>query len=243
MNRIHIWIVAVALLLLAGCRATGLDASTSEPVSGNTEPPEVSSSINTEPPKTIELHGLAELEKMRQMLTCQDESELDAYLSSVLGGGAESREDLTAFVDLMESLPIMTLIDGDITWLSHQSANGIAFVTVKSADGEWMRLEYRLSVKDIPAHIDALKTSGEIGEAEETENLQTVNGRIKVYSENKKAHSTEKGDLYTWLMSIDGILTNVVYYTEKTEPVDLSKTLNKVQITDLTDIARTQNVK
>ncbi len=240
MKKIAIWNIVIALLLLVGCHATGLDASTSEPISGNTQITEASSSSHIAPPKTIELQGLADLEKMRQMVTCQDENELDAYLRSIPGGGAESREDLTKFVDLVESLPIMTLIDGDITWISYSSPSetnkDIAFVTIKSANGEWTRLEYRLFVKDIPAQIEAMKVSGEISAAEKIDNLQTTDGRIKVYSENKKAHSTEKGNLYTWLMSIDGVLTNVVYYTEKTELVDLSKTLHSVPITDLADM-------
>ncbi len=240
MKRIVILVSVVILLFFSGCRLAEPEDTVKEAVSDNKGTIETSSldeDIHKEPPESIDVRSLSELEKMRWMITQPDDRYFEQYLRSVAGGGAHGREDLIAFVDLVETLPVLSLIDGDITWISYkpdtQNGTEFAFVAIKAPNGEWTRLEYRLFVEDIPAEIRALKAAGEISATPEIDYWQTADGRIKVYSENKKAHPTEKGDLYTWLMSIDGILTNVVYYTESAEPVDVTDILVSASITHI----------
>lgn len=58
------------------------------------------------PSPAISLRSLAKLDEMREMITCTDEEELNKYLRSIEGAGARSRDDLIAFVNMIESLPI-----------------------------------------------------------------------------------------------------------------------------------------
>ena len=133
------------------------------------------------------------------------------YLRGVEGGGAESREDLISFINLIDSVPMINLIDGDITWIAHyynigssgEKTNGTLYVSTVSDNGDWTRIEYKLFETDINTEIEKMRTDERNLDEENTDSFTSDDGKIKVYYQTKKKHPSGTGDMYEWIASID----------------------------------------
>ena len=194
-----IWAIGCLLLSLT------LLAACSEPTSSNEGA--------SDPPPSISVRSTQELNTMRQMIACEDEAELMQYLSGIEGGGADSREDLKFFVDLIDSVPYVKWIEGDITWISYRISDvaETLYISLETPNGDWTRIEYDLSLRDTEQEIEARLATQEVGERFSTP-LRSGDGRILVYHEMRKAHPSGQGELITWLVGIDGMLANIVFY-------------------------------
>ena len=104
-------ICCVVVILVLGLRDFGSDTHQEPPISITHQEPPISISISVD--------SLAELDKMREMISCTDEEVLNNYLRSLSGGGARSRDDLILFLNVLDSLPILEIIDGEIIWISY----------------------------------------------------------------------------------------------------------------------------
>ena len=87
------------------------------------------------PLPTISLQSLAELENMREMVACEDEQALLDYLHSIVGGGAQSRQDLIDFLHLVDNTPYVQMIDGEITSLTYNKTDERFSVSVEAEIG------------------------------------------------------------------------------------------------------------
>ena len=183
----------------------------------------IDSESNTlqEPPLSIsiDVDRMAELDKMREMISCTDEQVLNNYLKSLSGGGVRSLDDLILFVNVVDSLPILEIIDGEIIWISYffddtDKEDDVVFISTKSANGDWVRVEYLINESNVGAEIKRREAAGEFRHSTIDTPIQSNDGRIQVYSEVREDHPSGIGYLINWNVVVDGILTRVVYYSE-----------------------------
>ncbi len=189
---------------------------------GNTDSEEPISEID------ISVRSLKELESMRSSLSLSDE-ELNSYLAALPNGASLTREDVTNFVDLVCSLPVPEIENFEITWINHSIGMSedsgepydIAFITMESANGEWVRFEYVLSVKDVKAEIDSV-VSDPAFEGTSFENpIENADGSVKVYAESREKHVSGNGDLIIRHLDCSGMFVRVYYKTNEEASLDL----------------------
>lgn len=160
-----------------------------------------------EPPAMIILDSSAELAEMREMAVCTDEDALYDYLWSLKGMGASSRGDLTAFLELLDSLPYLPVLEGEISSIRYTPERQHMEIVTKAANGDWLRLIYFLSVQDIHAEIEAWKKEEPDDDSILPEPFVCCGGRIKVYREVRVAKPG--AFLLCWDIEADGIFIRV----------------------------------
>ncbi len=192
------------------------------------------------PNQEISVRSSEQLDHMREMLSCPDEEELNNYLMTVEGGGAQSKEDLVHFLALVDSIPYIEIMTGEIGWISYSNGKTqdtekeyeILYVTRQAENGDWIRFEYMLSVKDVPGEVakqrEELSVSSLISAP-----MVSVDGKTTFYEETREAHVSGTGDVIRWIASIDGIYANIVYYTSDADPVDTAEVLSGAKLSHI----------
>ncbi len=234
-------LILIALVfILTGCQKQPEDELEKETTGNDSE-----NTTNHVPPNpSINIHGLEELEKMREMAESKDEEALNLYLRSVKGGGAHNREDLIAFLDLIDSLPILKLIDGEINRICHEEGElpttgeyyNEVIISTRTANEEYTMIVFSLMIDDIPAEIERRKkVDSEFADALLDKPLHGKDGRIKVFFETRKEHPSGIGDFITWILDLDGIYTGVIYYTKHADEVRANEVFQNVVIQSISD--------
>jgi len=139
------------------------------------------------------------------------------------------------------TLPILELIEGDITWISHEGisfhstdkADEVVFISTMAANGDWTRVEYLVWEKDVDAEIAHRKANGEFRHSTIDSPIQSKDGRITVYSEVIKEHPSGIGYTISWNVVVDGILTRVVYYSENIDNIHAESIFGDLKIGSL----------
>jgi hypothetical protein len=138
----------------------------------------------------------------------------------------------------MDSLPILEIIDGEISWISYffddtDKERDVVFISTKSANGDWVRVEYLINELNVGAEINRRKTDGEFRHSTIDTPIQSNDGRITVYSEVREYHPSGVGYLINWNVVVDGILTRVVYYSENIEGMHAESLFDDLKIGSL----------
>ncbi|MBE6639429.1 MAG: hypothetical protein E7616_08295 [Ruminococcaceae bacterium] len=195
-----------------------MDLQKSNDISSELPSTPQSEDTHNDPPGVISVEdGLSDLRKMREMLSYADEKELEAYISTVRG--ALDRRDLEQFLEVLDKLSYIPLVEGDITeiwWNCENPKQNVPMLVTMVGDDEWFRLEYQVN-----AYQSGVPIEEQIKERFSTytlleEPVQSKDGRITVYAEFRENHKA--GDFAQWIADIDGIFTNIVYKT--TTPLD-----------------------
>lgn len=235
-------LTVLLLIVLAGCQSNNTNEYDRN--SGSEETISTQQPDNSVPPKYIGVRSLAQLNEMRLMLQRSDE-ELTSYLLSVEGGGADSREDIENFIDLIDSLPVLELIDGDITWIAHcynqdlltgEKHDGVVYISTTDSNGDWTRIEYLLAAKDVSGELEKLRADGQFDKSTISDVVQNKNGRVKVFSEVKEAHSSGDGDTVEWILTIDNTLARMIYYTSDSSEVGASSAFESINLTQVSGL-------
>lgn len=189
------------------------------------------------PSQSIEIRGIEKLNEMRDMLSCDDSTQVDSYIQSMANSGVQSKEELLAFVKIMDSLPMIPVLDGNITWIrfSHSISEdtgkdtNVVYITTEAANGDWTRVEYVLSVTDVSQKISEEKVS--IGEnCTLNPPVKNAEGNLTLYAEARNPHSSGKGTMIQWIGDVDGIFTRIYYFTSTPEDVEAGSLFNNIQI-------------
>lgn len=239
---ISIACVLMLLLLLAGCNGTAKGLNHSSATESNQKTTEQKG--DGEPNPSISVRSLEQLEEMRKMAEIEDEEALASYLQSVEGGGAHSREDLTNFLKLVDTLPVIKFMEGEITYISLQTGNATdsdnyndnLLITTTAKNGDWTNINYCLSVKNVSAEIEKRKADGAFADSKIENPIESKNGRIKVYSETREKHVSGNGDVINWTLDVDGIFAQAVYYTSNSESIDTENVFENVYITSISEM-------
>jgi hypothetical protein len=233
--------VSLFLLSVAGCQSvpnevnktlTSTEASKTSGLNGGGDPD-----------PAIMIRNLEQLKEMRKMAVLKDEEQLALYLRSVEGGGARNREDLTNFLNLIDSLPVLKIIEGSIVWIYYQTGNSrdtgapydVVYVSTEAENGNWTRAEYFLSIKDVSKEMERLKAEGLFDASTLKNPIQSKNEHLKVYCENRYKSASDKDDTIDWFLDVNGIFTRVVYYTNDAKNVITQDVFDNIQISKVSE--------
>ena len=180
-----------------------------------------------DPPEAISVRGLAQLSEMRSMLKSSDE-ELEIYLRSVEGGGADSRADIEYFLAIIDSVPFLEVIDGEISWISLSPDSDVLYITTKASNGDWIRLEYHLSM-DPSVGVERFGSDKSVI----YEPVKSKDGRVTAYSQVKEAHPSGKGNTIELTLTVDDILVYAVYYTSSDKEIKADFVCNSDNLTQI----------
>ena len=105
------------------------------------------------PLPSITLQSLAELDTLREMIECEDEQVLNDYLHSITGGGAQNRQDLIDFLNLVDNTPYAKFMDGEITGLTYNQTDKRFSVSTEAENGESMYVSYEFGMSDVEKNM------------------------------------------------------------------------------------------
>ena len=157
----------------------------------------------------MDLRSVQDLEELREMAVSADGDVLQAYL---LRKGMRNREELTEFLELLDSLPYLPILDGKLIWIGYDSGldfdsrqpyteNATLFISTEAQNGDWVRLQYTLPVGERPT--------------------VTGDGELLMISGGgwQEKHPTAPGMLTTWELLADGLRVRVAYYSADPDSV------------------------
>lgn len=241
MKRIFLLIVVVIFVFLSACQSKDIPEMKHQETKSEETNSENSVLKPSLPNRYIGVRSLAQLNEMRAMIVEKNEDNLAQYLRSVEGGGARTRDDLITFIDLVDSLPIIKLIDGDITWIAYyhndntsdKKENGIVHISTRSKKDEWTRIEYKLLETDINTEIEAMQFNEKNLNGKKGELFKSNDDRIKVHYQTMQKHPSGSGNIYKWIASVDDIIIHVVYSTSNSKEITAFDFFKGIEITRL----------
>ena len=230
MKKVLITMMLILSIFLSGCQDV-------EKISEQTNSSDKITSTIDLPSHTIEVRSLEDFNKMKEMSVCDDESQLQQYFQSFTFERPQSKEDLSAFVNLIDSLPQIPILEGNITWIcfSHSISEdtgketNVVYITTEAANGDWTRVEYVLSVTNVSQKISDEKVS--IGKGSILNSLvKNSDGTLTIHVETRSPHPSGNGTMIQWVGETEGIFTRIFYFTNTTSDVETEKLFNDIQI-------------
>ena len=189
------------------------------------------------PLPSIKLSNLQELQEMREMSVTQDEVALEAYLRTIKGQGARSRQDLLDFLELVDSIPVVQLMDGSVCLLSHEkgpAGSGEYYNILKlgfeKANGDWIRLDYMLSVEDIAAKEQEVQSAPGITALDIDLQIEATGDQLRVFGER-----WEQGSI-TWYLSVNGIYAQATYRAADAASVNTAQIFEGLSVIRISDL-------
>lgn len=239
-------IVLIATMLLLGCQNVNNPSGLPKESNSDTEydsNEQVTSNLNfndktVTPPQyeSMEARSLEEFNVMREMSTCADEEQLQQYIQSIVGNGIQSKDNLLNFVETIDSLPQIPILNGDVTWICFSRGvsidtgkeTSVAFVSTEAESGEWTRVEYAFSITDVSAKISDEKAL--CGEASVLDSpIKNSNGNLTLYIETRSPHPSGNGTMIQWVAEVDGIFTRIYYYTNNADDVKTESLFSNIK--------------
>ncbi|MBE6883632.1 MAG: hypothetical protein E7487_03400, partial [Ruminococcaceae bacterium] len=146
-------------LVLSGCQINS-DANATDP-QPDTQPSTLNTVSPTEPngPKYLydcidfRFDNLDELDNFKAILEQGDDEKISEALSKLPGELDATKEDAARFLEIVQDIPYLDLIDGELGTI-HYKKNFLAatgepkefiYVVFNASDGSWIRFEYLLS--------------------------------------------------------------------------------------------------
>lgn len=187
------------------------------------------------PSKSIEIRDFEKLNEMREMVTCEDETRLSQYIQSIADSGIQSKDELITFVKLIDSLPHISILDGNVTGIcfSHSISEdtgketNVVYVTTEAENGDWTRVEYVLSVTDVAKKISDEKIS--VGENSLlTSPVKDSDGKLTLHIETRNPHQSGEGTMILWVGEAEGIFTRIYYYAGNADDVNTDNLFSNI---------------
>ena len=250
MKKAIICTTLILAIFLVGCQSVDvqenslqnddLESNLGEQISSNSNLSDKELTEDPLPSQSIEIQDLETLNEMRNMVACKDETQLEQYVQSIASSGVQSKDDLICFVKLMDSLPHISILDGNITWIqfSHSISEdtgketNVVYVTTQADNGDWTRVEYVLSIADVSQKIFDEKIS--VGESSVlTSPVKNSDEKLTLHIETRAPHPSGKGTMIQWVGDVDGIFTRICYYTNNADNVKTDTLFGNVQISNI----------
>ena len=124
-----------------------------------------------------------------------------------------------------------------------QKHDGIVYISTMDSSGDWTRIEFMLSVKDVSREVEELRRDGKFDKSTISDVVRSENGRIEVFSEVKERHPSGSGDTFEWTLTIDNTLARVVYYTSNASNIHASSIFDDIPLTHISTNETNTNVE
>lgn len=225
-------VAACACLLIAGGFWFGRLTNQETPSTiGTPTTSPLTDSGEEEPVEAIVLRNLEAYEQLYNMAQTEDEEALQQYLLSIEGGGADSREDIMDFLEVVERLPIPELIDGKVIYIQYRAEAEDATITLMARDGSWIRITYYLYADS--NSLEDRYESGEFADSQLDAPIYSNDNTNSVYNETRAPYPVGSGSEIVWDMQIAGVTTQIYYYTNHAETVDTQSLMQNLKLTNL----------
>jgi hypothetical protein len=244
MKKTIISIVMILVIFLVGCQnvenPSGSENDLGAQLTSNSESNNKTVLKEPFPSQSIEVKGLEKFNEMKEMLACNDETRLEQYIQGIADSGVQSKDDLLAFVKMIDTLPQVPVLEGDITWIrfSHSISEdtgketNVVYVTTEAANSDWTRVEYVLSVSDVSKKISDEKIS--IGEGSVLNSVvKNSDENLILHIETRTPHPSGNGTMIQWIGEVDGIFTRIYYFTNNTDNVKTENLFNDMKISNI----------
>lgn len=203
---------------------------------GNTTP-EVTAGPDAPSYSVITLDSLDQLAQMRQISASGDEVALQTYLDQLEGSDADSRQALLDFLELVDSIPVVQLMDGTICRLSHQKTpasqdtyENVLDLSFENQNGQQVRLEYLLSVEDIAAKEQEIQSVPGVTALDMDLQIEAAGDQLRVFGERRG-----QGNI-TWYLSVNGIYTQVTYRAADAVTVNTGQVFEGLSVIRISDL-------
>lgn len=240
MKKYLLMLIIVLTFIMCGCQTNG-DTNTIDQQNNNqtnatatTNKSEITENIS------IIIRNLDQIDDIKAILNEEDELKATEALLNLQGTGLKSKDDLVRFLEVIIGLPTLDLIDGEVSTISYMKGLAedtgeeyeFAYISIKASDGDWVRFEYLLGEEE------SLTTNGTISLTDQgiivfSNPVQSAEGRVKVFSEQSKNHSSGVGKLFTWDTNIDGMNTKIIYYAKNQDQINTASAFSGVSILKL----------
>ena len=204
---------------------------------GFSNPPEnegtLSNSGQMDPVRAIVLRNTQQLQEMQDMANTQDTQALQQYLLSLEGGGADNREDIVEFLNVVEELPIPDIIDGKVFFIQYRSDAQDATISVMARDGSWIRITYYLYADS--NSLEDRYESGEFADSELDAPIYSNDNTNSIFNENRAPYPVGTGSEIVWDIQLSGITAQIYYYTNNADAVDTQVLMENLKVTNLAD--------
>ena len=235
-------IILVFIATLIGCNTPVDSADTnknSDVITTESEASEEASEntgINGESPVTYgkSVDSLDELSQMREIFYCTDKESLE---STLLHWGCYTTEELLPFLDAVDSIPHIYILNWDITWVSYSESdiysNKVLNVTTTAENGDWVRISYFLQIADGEDPMSWAIERASRKDAEILEPIESQDKRVSLISEARYKHPVYEGDCVEWLGTVDNIAAEILYYSTNIDDIKTEEVLNSLTITTI----------
>ncbi|MBR2020495.1 MAG: hypothetical protein IKA05_08875 [Clostridia bacterium] len=236
MKKTLISILLIVAMFFVGCQSVmnqnDVENNSDEQMTSNSD-------MDIEDPheiKRFEVRNLETLNEMRDMLSCNDETRLEQYIQGIAKSGVQSKEDLFSFIKIIDSMPQIPILDGNIVWIcfSHGISRDtgkvttVVYVSTEAANGDWTRVEYVLSVADVSQRLSDEKEL--IGKGSVLNSpVKNSDGNLTVHMETRNPHPSGNGTMIQWVGEVDGIFTRIFYFTNNTGDVEVENLFHNIQ--------------
>lgn len=180
----------------------------------------------------------AQLNELRAVIACDDaERWTQALQSTAVTKRENSKEELIAFVTLVDSLPQISILDKEFSKIMYGKGISedtgkeykVIYVITHADNGDWTRVEYILSITDVSRAIAEEKSV--IGDNSLlSAAVSSADGKMTLYAETREPHPTESGTMIRWWGETQGIFTRIVYYTNHADEVNSENIASNMQI-------------
>ena len=192
-----------------------------------------SNSEEMDPVRAIVLRNTQQLQEMQDMANSEDETALEQYLLTVEGGGADNREDIVEFLNVVEELPIPDIIDGKVIFIQYRSDAQDATISVMARDGSWIRITYYLYADS--NSLEDRYESGEFADSELDAPIYSNDNTNSIFNENRAPYPVGTGSEIVWDIQLSGITAQIYYYTNNADAVDTQVLMENLKVTNLAD--------
>lgn len=183
--------------------------------------------------RSVSVDSLEELSQLRELMSCTDQQELE---SSMLKFGILNINDLSNFLAMVDSVPYLNVMDGNITWIAYDEYEEnieytVLYVTVTAENGDSVRITYRPKLVNPTswAHMRAKQESSSLI----TNPLKSEDKRITLFSEVKEKHPVYPGQYVEWIGLVDGIGVEILYYAANISGINSNSLLSSLTISSL----------
>ena len=164
-----------------------------------------------DPPATFLLDSLDALAAMHELASTADDATLEDALSHLWGGAAYDRETLNACLQVVDALPYLSLLEGEVTSLEYNPEWKTARIVTEGPGGDWVRLTFYFYIEDARGEVERWR------DPLFEQPIVCCDGRVTVYLEWRTKGPA--GDRLQWWGEADGLFFNAEYHTAHLESV------------------------
>lgn len=243
MKKINWLLVVILIITLCGCHANNNNTidQLQNGQTNSSETPVKSENIEN---ISIILENLNQIDDINAIIQEADNEKATAALLNLRGTGLKTKEDLVRFLELICDLPILDLIDGEVSTISYMKGLAedtkaeyeFAYITIKAQNGNWVRYEYSF-IEDLTITDNNEITSSEQNITIFSKPVNAADGKLKVFSQEIKDHASGVGKLFTWSANIEGISTRIVYYSQDETQLSIDEVFSDINVVITGDLA------